>query len=211
MGGKAMTTPARWQLKGTVTLACNCDYGCPCNFNARPTHGHCEGEWTWHVADGRYGDTPLDGLNFSLACDWPGAIHEGNGEALILIDERATAPQRQAIQALVGGQVGGPWAIISRTFSKVHGPVFVPYEVKLEGVRSRVKAGQALELELEPIRNPVTGAEVHPRIVLPEGFVWKDGSIASSRAFRVTGPVRFDHTGRYAALSPFEYSAPPPA
>jgi hypothetical protein len=204
-------TAARWQLKGTVTVACNCDYGCPCNFNARPTYGHCEGEWTWHVADGRYGETPLSGLHFTLACDWPAAIHEGNGEGLMLIDERASAAQRQAIQTLVSGQVGGPWGILSRTLSKIHGPVFVPYEVKLEGVRTRVKAGQAFELEMEPIRNPVTGAEAHPRIVLPEGLVWKDGSIASSKVFRVAGKVTYDHSGKYAALSPFEYSGPPAA
>ncbi len=28
-----------WQLQGTVLVACNCDYGCPCNFNALPTTG----------------------------------------------------------------------------------------------------------------------------------------------------------------------------
>ena len=38
-----------WELKGTVVIACNCDYGCPCNFNALPTQGKCEGTWTWHV------------------------------------------------------------------------------------------------------------------------------------------------------------------
>lgn len=32
-----------WNLRGTVLIACNCDYGCPCNFNALPTKGHCEG------------------------------------------------------------------------------------------------------------------------------------------------------------------------
>ena len=205
----ATQTATTWQLSGTVTLACNCDYGCPCNFNARPTQGHCEGEWTWHVASGRYGDAGLGGLNFTLACDWPGAIHEGNGEALILIDERADASQRNAIQTVLGGQVGGPWAIISKTLARVQGPLFVPYEVTLEGVRSRVKAGHVLELELEPIRNPVTGAPVHPQIVLPEGFVWKEGSAASSKVFRVRDGIRYDHTGKYAALAPFEYSGPP--
>ena len=25
-----------WTLKGQVIIACNCDYGCPCNFNALP-------------------------------------------------------------------------------------------------------------------------------------------------------------------------------
>ena len=91
-------TATSWSLKGNVLIACNCDYGCPCNFNARPSRGDCEGAWTWHIDEGRYGETRLDGLNFSVAADWPGAIHEGHGEALILIDERADAAQREALQ-----------------------------------------------------------------------------------------------------------------
>jgi len=86
----------RWHLNGQVLVACNCDWGCPCNFNARPTKGKCEGGWTWHVDEGAYGDVTLDDLNFSVYVNWPGAIHEGNGEALILIDERADARQRAA-------------------------------------------------------------------------------------------------------------------
>lgn len=200
---------APWSLKGTVILACNCDYGCPCNFNARPTPGHCEGSWTWHVAAGRYGDARLDPLNFSLAADWPGAIHEGNGEGLILIDERANPAQREAVMALLSGQVGGPWTIIRTTLSKVHGPLFVPYQVTVDSVRSTVKAGQCLHLEMTAIRNPVTGAEAHPRITLPEGFVWKEGEVAASKVFRITNGIRFDHSGKYAAVAPFEYSGPP--
>jgi hypothetical protein len=38
-----------WALRGTVMIACNCDYGCPCNVNGRPTNGDCEGGWTWHI------------------------------------------------------------------------------------------------------------------------------------------------------------------
>ena len=38
-----MAAAEPWHLSGTVFIACNCDYGCPCNFNARPTHGSCEG------------------------------------------------------------------------------------------------------------------------------------------------------------------------
>ena len=91
-----------WELKGTVIVACNCDYGCPCNFNARPTAGKCEGTWTWHVERGTFGETSLDNLNFTVCVNWPGAIHEGNGEALILVDERADEAQRKAIETLVG-------------------------------------------------------------------------------------------------------------
>ena len=56
-----------WTMKGTVLISCNCDYGCPCNFNALPTAGKCEGEWTWHVEQGAYGATDLSGLTFTLA------------------------------------------------------------------------------------------------------------------------------------------------
>lgn len=198
-----------WDVKGTVTLACNCDYGCPCNFNARPTYGHCEGEWTWHVGTGRFGAARLDGLNFTLAADWPAAIHEGNGEALILIDERADEAQRRAIQTLLEGQAGGPWAILRDTLSRVHGPRFVPYTVKLDGVHSTVRAGDCLHLELQPSRNPVTKAEAFPRLLLPQGFIWKDGALGASKVFLVRGGPSYDHSGKYAAIAPFQYSGPP--
>ena len=202
-----MQTAQDWHLTGTVILACNCEYGCPCNFNARPSHGHCEGGWTWHLDDGHLGDVQLNGLNFSMLADWPAAIHEGNGEAVLLIDERADERQREAIERFLRGEVGGPWAILVNTIVTFHGPTVVPYELELAGDRSRVRAGDALELATEPIRNPVTKAEVHPRAVLPEGFIFKDGAMLSSSAFRVRDGVSYDHSGKYAALGPFDYRA----
>ena len=32
-----------WRLKGDWIKNCNCAFGCPCDFNARPTHGNCQG------------------------------------------------------------------------------------------------------------------------------------------------------------------------
>ena len=51
-------TASTWTLKGTLMIACNCDYGCPCNVNGRPTTGKCEGGWTWHIESGSYGRGP---------------------------------------------------------------------------------------------------------------------------------------------------------
>lgn len=197
-----------WSLKGTVLVACNCDYGCPCNFNALPTTGDCEGAWTWHIAEGRYGDTRLHGLHISMAADWPKAIHEGNGEAIVLIDELADEAQRQALVTLATGKVGGPWAIIGATLTKIHDPEFVHYALTLSGHRTTLRAGAAMEMEFEPIRNPVSGAEVHPGAVLPEGFIFKEGSFASSKTFSVRGGVNYEHPGKYAAFGPFEYQGP---
>ncbi len=32
-----------WRMSGELLSACNCDWGCPCNFDAPPTYGHCDG------------------------------------------------------------------------------------------------------------------------------------------------------------------------
>ena len=60
---------------------------------------------------------------------------------------------------------------------------------------------------MEPIKNPVSGAEVTPGAVLPQGLIFKQGDFASSKTFRVSNGVSFEHPGKYAAIAPFEYSA----
>lgn len=198
----------KWQLSGNVLVACNCDWGCPCNFNAPPTPGKCEGGWTWHVEKGSFDGVQLDGLAFSVFANWPGAIHEGNGEGLILIDERADAPQRAAIEELLGGKVGGPWGVLGWTWqNKIHGPFAAAYEVKFDGVNTRIKCGEYFEVQGAPIRNPVSGAEVHPGVLLPEGIIFKQGDLGMSSRFTVTGGISYDHSGKYMAVGPFEYAS----
>ena len=73
---------AAWQLNGNVLIACNCDWGCPCNFNARPVAATAKvagsGSSARHI-----GSVSLDGLGLALFADWPRAIHEGGGRASV--------------------------------------------------------------------------------------------------------------------------------
>src|SRR5687768_10123903 len=197
-----------WRLRGTAIVSCNCDFGCPCNFNAQPTKGNCEGGWTWHIDSGRFDDVGLDELNFGLYVKWPGAIHEGNGEGVWFIDERADERQQEALAALMQGSLGGPWGILAWTWPTLHGPKRVRYDVHLDGVHSRIKAGAALVVESTTIRNPVTGAEAHPGIVLPEGLIVKKADLGCSSTFRLADDIAFDHSGLYTAVGPFEYAGP---
>ena len=196
----------RWTVEGTLMIACNCDYGCPCNVNGRPTTGKCEGGWTWHVESGRYGETTLDGLNFSILADWPGAIHEGGGRAVAFVDERADEEQRRALTTLARGEAGGPWAIFIDTY-ELTGPHVAPYEVEVAGERSSYRIGTAAELLVAPIENPVTGAEIHPRLRLPEGLLTNEVGLFRSQKFKVDGDVSYDHSGRYAAVGEFSYAS----
>jgi hypothetical protein len=201
-------TPSKWTLDGTAYIACNCDYGCPCNFNALPSKGHCEGGWTWRVKSGAVDDVSLDGLCFSVFVKWPGAIHHGNGEGVILVDARASDAQRDAIAALVGGKCGGPWGVLAWTWPNVHGPRLVQYEIDGDGLHTKIRAGDSLELNYSPIKNPVSGVECHPAVVLPEGIIVKHADCGTSSVFTLKDAISLDHTGQYTAVGDFHYSWP---
>ena len=87
----------KWSFEGDYFTACNCDWGCPCNFNARPTEGRCLGWGAWNITDGRFGSTPLGGKRFALYYCFPGRIEEGAGSACAYVDSRASAEQRRAL------------------------------------------------------------------------------------------------------------------
>lgn len=196
---------AEWQLSGHVLVACNCDWGCPCNFNARPSRGDCEGGWIWVIGKGHVKDVRLDGLSLALFADWPGAIHEGGGRATCYVDDRADEAQRTALTSVLRGELGGPWGLFTKTY-QLAAPSFARFDVTMADHASRATIGDVVELELQAIRNPVTQLEVHPEVVLPEGLVVKRAKMAASKTFRVRGGVQYDHSGKYAAVGPFEYS-----
>jgi hypothetical protein len=194
-----------FRLSGDVLIACNCDWGCPCNVNARPTKGFCQGGWIWMIDGGHAGDVPLDGLGAAVFAKWPGAIHEGGGRATCYIDARASDAQHAALTRVLRGELGGPWGLFIKTYNLAP-PVPAPFEVDLAQYGSRASIGDVVELEFQTIRNPVTQAEVHPELVLPEGLVVKHGILAASSVFRVHDELGFDHSGQYAAFGRFEYS-----
>ncbi len=194
-----------FHANGDVLIACNCDWGCPCNFNARPTKGFCQGGWIWMFESGAVDDVSVAGLGTAVFARWPGAIHEGGGRATCYVDVRASDAQRGALTRLLRGELGGPWGLFIKTY-QLAAPMFAPFDVRLAQHGSRAIIGGVAELELQTIRNPVTKAEAHPEMILPEGLVVKRGSLAASTVFRVTDELAYDHSGQYAAFGRFEYS-----
>jgi hypothetical protein len=86
-----------WRVRAVHLGNCNCAYGCPCKFNASPTHGACRSAIAYEIKEGYFGSIRLDGLRAVLITSWPGAIHEGNGTMQVIIDERADESQRDAL------------------------------------------------------------------------------------------------------------------
>ena len=198
----------KWRLKGNLIGACNCDWGCPCNFNAQPTDGKCQGPYVWNIEEGRFGETVLDGLSMILVNEFPGPVHEGRGTSQAVIDARADDRQRDALLILLAGEAGGPFAIFAALTETVFDPIFAPFEASINGLASRVTVPGVLELGLTTIRNPVTGEAEEIKLVKPTGFTSTESELGASTVYRFTGGFQHDHSGKYAEFAPFEYTGP---
>ena len=55
------------------------------------------------------GDVSLEGLSAGMTakCPWP--IHEGNGERQLIIDEKASPEQRDALEKILSGEDTEKW------------------------------------------------------------------------------------------------------
>lgn len=178
--------PAGWRYKADIMTACSCDWGCPCNFNAPPTQGFCEGGWALRIQNGHCGDVSLDGLGFAFIAKWPQAIHHGGGTAKIWITSKATTEQRHRLDQIVRGKLGGkPWPIFAATIDTWLDTSFVTLDWELDGARSHYQFGEELRLTMEPMRNPVTGREASARVVLPEGLTCQELNMTASETFSV--------------------------
>lgn len=194
-----------WRLEGEWMKNCNCAFGCPCDFNAPPTQGYCKGLVAMRIAKGHFEGTRLDGLCFAITVDFPGALHEGNGTIQPIIDERATAEQRQALFDIFSGKhsaEGTLFQIVSLIVTKIHDPVFAPFEFSFDkdGRVARLVAGGVLETDVEPIKNPVTGTPHRIQVVMPEGFEHRAAEIASAN-IRSTGALPFETRGTHSSLA----------
>ena len=196
---------ASWSLEGEWIKNCSCAFGCPCDFNARPTNGTCEGLLGMRITKGHFNNVELNGLSFFVTVHFPGPLHEGNGQAQPIIDERASPEQREALFAIMSGQnsaEGTLFHIFSVIVTKMHDPIFAPVEFSFdkEGRTARLIVPGVLETDVEPIKNPVSGQPHRIQVVMPEGFEHIAAEIASSN-IRSLGAIKFETTGGHSSLA----------
>lgn len=196
---------ANWRLEGEWIKNCNCAFGCPCDFNAKPTNGECKGLLGMRITKGHFESTTLDGLSFFVVVQFPGPLHEGNGQAQPIIDERADQTQRDALFKIMSGQnsaEGTLFNIFSLIVSKMYDPIFAPvtFQFDKDARTGRLSIPGVLESEIEPIRNPVTGAPHRIQVVMPQGFEHIEGEVASS-SIRSSGAIKFETQGSHSTLA----------
>ena len=172
----------KWSFEADYLQGCNCDYGCPCEFEAPPSRGFCQGVGAWRIANGNYGDVKLDGLGMAFSVHTPKAMHLGNATTAVFIDERATPAQREALLNIATAKDGGmPFEIFVAITTKFLPPQFVPIKFHLDGLNSRAEVGTQVRIALEPIKNPISGEPESIRVEHATGFIFKTAEVVSAK------------------------------
>lgn len=189
-----MAKPA-WSIEGPHFVNCNCDYGCPCQFNALPKDGSCRAVVGFRIDEGYFGDTDLSGLSAVNLYQWPGPIHKGGGTMQSIIDERASEAQRRALVSVLQGEKADPGSVmltIYRAMCSATQPALykkISIEFDLDGRRAKLSVPGVVETTIEPIKNPVTGADHRARIDLPMGKEYHLAEVASGTTKSKSGAI----------------------
>jgi hypothetical protein len=197
---------ASWEIKGRELVNCTCDYGCNCQFAGLPDKGYCHAVAGIQIDAGHHGETRLDGLRVAAIFKWPGAIHEGNGEAIAFFDENADPQQRDALLRIMTGADTDPFAtmfaVYASTVSTMHPPVFTKIEldVDVDGREGRIRVADYIETVGEPLRSKVSGEPTRAQIVLPDGFEFSVADIGSASS-TTRGPVEIAMTDTYGQFA----------
>jgi hypothetical protein len=203
---EAQMAQTEWMIRGPEIVACNCDYSCPCQFNALPTDGTCRAAFAMQIDEGRHATVKLDGLRWAFVVAWPGAIHQGHGEFLPIVDERATPEQRVAIHRIITGQDTEPGATYFQVFNSmcdtVHPPLFseIHFEADLDSCEGHFSVPDLVQTKTHAIRNPVTGKIHHPKVSIRAGFEFTEAEFASGTV-KAHGAITVETHNKHAHLA----------
>ncbi len=195
-----------WTIRGREYGNCNCNYGCPCQFNAPSTYGNCKGVDCGHIEEGNFGDVPLDGLNWAMLYWWPGEIADGNGRLQVIIDERADDNQREGLRQILHGESTTPGAthffVYNSMASEVLDTLYAPIELEIDvdARMARLSVPGVVESTGSPIVDPHSGQAHHARIHLPNGFEFTVAEMGSGSS-KLTGGIELELTDSYGQFN----------
>lgn len=205
--GEEDTVPQSWNLAGTYFETCNCEVACPCVFLSPPSMGDCTVLVGWHVDHGQFNGVPLNNLNVALAVRSPGNMIQGNWQAALYVDDRATAEQKNALTQIYTGKAGGHPAMLVSFVTQFLGTKSVPIDYKAEGKRRSLRIPGVAEAEIEALPGQ-DGSEAtisgHPLCIAPG----HPAVVAKSKRLSYRDyDFQWEISGRNGFYSAFAYQA----
>lgn len=206
----------QWRLAGDFLDFCKCAVPCPCTFGRPPTEGDCDGIIAYRIREGNYGDVDVSGLNIVALGYFEGNIwdDETRMNMGMIVDERADESQREALQTIFSGQVGGwPQMFAENVLGEMLGLEFAQIELEIDDDLAswRVKVDGKAEGATELLTGPTSLPGERLAVVHPPGSEVGPGQGAATYGIATTDRAdafgfSWERSGRSSKHIPFEWS-----
>ena len=199
-----------WRLEGAYTENCNCEVVCPCvasAFAAPATYDRCTALFAWHIESGEVDGTDVSDLSVVLVLDTPRQMLEGNWRVGMFMDDRASEEQAEKLGGIFSGQMGGPLANIVPLISENLGMEVASIEHIDDGLRHRVRVGDAIDVEIEDLVSPLDPDGPLPKLTQTRHPANSDMTPARSLSARVQGlGIDFSGEGKSGLSTRFSWA-----
>lgn len=192
-----------YSIAGRYLADCSCDLLCPCPVDGRPNHpeGQCWGAAVFHIERGKLDDVDLSGLSFGLVNHFPSNITSGNWTMGVVVDGSASDDQTQAVERILSGQEGGPFADFAPLISNFTGVSRGKVSFS-DGDKPSASVEGVGDLSIEPLMGP----DGKPTVVRNAMFGFAPEFVvgrSSGQAEIVGKAVEL----KYGETAPFEYTS----
>jgi hypothetical protein len=199
-----------WHVSGSYLEACNCEAICPCRRiggrqGGRSTYGVCLGSLSWQIETGGAGEVDLGGMRAVLANRYDDDEEGSPWSYVLYVDERADEMQREALEAIFTGRLGGtpalqfPWVWKPSTLLAVR---HVAIEIDHTPGRGWFRAGGQVSVR---VREPVERQE--PVTCVIPGHHRSGREVLADLLSVEDGPLEFELTGKCGYEASFDYSS----
>jgi len=199
-----------WRLEGAYTENCNCEVVCPCvasAFAAPATYDRCTAVFAWHIESGEVDGTDVSDLSVVLVLDTPRQMLEGNWRVGMFMDDRASEEQAEKLGGIFSGQMGGPLANFVPLISENLGMEVASIEHIDDGLRHRLRVGDAIDVEIEDLVSPLDPDGPLPKLTQTRHPANSDMTPARSLSARVQGlGIDFSGEGKSGISTRFSWA-----
>ena len=119
-----------------------------------PVYAQARWSWAWHFDKGTIDGVDVSGLTLGAMAHIPGNILQGNWRVVVVVDDKATPQQEEAILSVYTGKQGGPVADIVKLIGEVVGVERAPITFQAANGTGMLKMGQAVDAEMVPYLSP---------------------------------------------------------
>lgn len=183
-----------WRISGSYVTCCSCtrETHWPIDGSLSDAAGECSSVAVFDVENGSFDDTDLSGVQFAIYNFFPPKLSTGYWNVGLVVDRDASDDQATAIERIVNGTSGGPFAATAFMVGEYFGMDRADIDYLAEGTPSaNVDGRSAFKLE-------VSDASA-PNAMFPFASEFRVGrTIGKNKAFGFTWEAGYGESGRFS-------------